>query len=91
VNPVGGRFSAGFDATNEKPPLELSEALVFAPRVKSPLAPWLEVWFCCPNVKPLPEFPPNGEGDGDPNPVPVLVPNEKPGLEAPGICNCGRD
>lgn len=61
------------------------------PKVKPPLAPGLEGWFCCPNVKPLPEFPPNGEGDGDPKPVPVLVPKEKPGLELPGICNCGSD
>ena len=44
-------------------------------------------------MKPLPEFPPNGEANGDPKPVPVpvLVPKEKPGLELPGICNCGSD
>lgn len=60
------------------------------PKVNPPLAPWLEGWFCL-NVKPLPEFPPNGEGDGDPKPVPVLVPKEKPGLELPGISNCGSD
>lgn len=86
----GVAFSAGFIAENEYPPSTLSEAFLLVPKV-NPLAPWIEGWFCCPNVKPLPEFPPNGEGDGDPKPVPVLVPNEKSGLELPGICNCGSD
>ena len=83
-------FSAGFVAGNKNPPFILSEAFLLVPKANPPLAPWLEGWFCC-NVKPLPEFPPNGEGNGDPKPVPVLGPKEKPGLELPGICNCGSD
>ena len=90
VEPVV-EFSAGFVAGNENPPFILSEAFLLVSKANPPLAPWLEGWFGCPNVKPLPEFPPNGEGNGDPKPVPVLVPKEKPGLELPGICNCGRD
>jgi hypothetical protein len=91
ADPVEVVFSAGFVAGNENPPFIVSEAFLLVPKVNPPLAPWLEDWFCCPNVKPLPEFPPNGEGNGDPKPVPVLVPKEKPGLELPGICNCGSD
>lgn len=91
VDPVEVAFSVGFVAGNENPPFILSEAFLLVPNVNPPLAPWLEGWFCCPNVKPLPEFPPNGEGNGDPKPVPALVPKEKPGLELPGICNCGSD
>jgi hypothetical protein len=91
VDPVGVGFSAGFDAGNENPPFILSDAFLLVPKVNPSLAPWLEGWFCCTNVKPLPEFPPNGEGNGDPKPVPVLLPKEKPGLELPGICNCGSD
>jgi hypothetical protein len=88
---VGVAFSAGFVVGNENPPLRLSDAFLFVPKANPPLAPWLEGWLCCPNAKPLPEFPSNGEGNGDPKPVPVLVPKEKPGLELPGICNCGSD
>jgi hypothetical protein len=91
VDPVGVAFSAGFVAGNENPSFILSEAFLLVPKGNPPLAPWLEGWFCCPNVKPLPEFPPNGEANGDPKPVPVLVPKEKPGLELLGICNCGSD
>jgi hypothetical protein len=88
-DPVG--FSAGFVAGNENPPFILPEDFLLVSKVNPPLAPWLEGWFCCPIVNPLPEFPPNGEDNGDPKPVPVLVPKEKPGLELPGICNCGSD
>jgi hypothetical protein len=91
MDPVGAAFSAGFVAGNENPPFIFSEAFLLVPKANPPLAPWLEGWFCCPNVKPLPELPPNGEGNGDPKPVPVLVPKENPGLELPGICNCGSD
>jgi len=91
VDPAGAAFSAGFVAENENPPFILSEAFLLVLKVNPSLASWLESWFCCPNAKPLPEFPPNGEGNGDPKPVPVLVPKEKPGLELPGICNCGSD
>ena len=42
VNPADGVFSAGFDALNENPPLELSDAFVFVPKVNPPLVPWLE-------------------------------------------------
>jgi len=91
VNPGEVAFSAGFVAGNENPPFRLSDAFLLVPKVSPPLASLLGGWFCCPNVKPLPEFPPNGEGDGDPKPVPVLVPKERPGLELPGICNCGSD
>ncbi len=91
VNPVGVAFSAGFVIGKENAPFRFSGAFLLVSKVTPPLAPWLEGWFCCPNVKPLPAFPPNGEGDGDPKPVPVLVPKEKPGLELPGICSCGSD
>ena len=90
-NPVGVAFSAGFVVGNENPPFRFSDAFLFAPKLNPPLVPWLEGWLCCPNVKPLPEFPSNGERDGDPKPVPVPVPKERPGLEPPGICNCGSD
>jgi hypothetical protein len=83
-------FSAGFVAGNENPPFILSVTFLLVPKLNPPLAPWLEGWFCCPNAKPLPEFPPNGEANGDPKLVP-LVPKEKPALELPGICNCGSD
>lgn len=42
VNPVDGAFSAGLDAVNESPPLELSDAFAFVPKVNPPLVPWLE-------------------------------------------------
>lgn len=91
MNPVGVAFSAGLAVGNGNPPFTLSDAFLFVPKANPPLEPWPEGWPCCPNAKPLPEFPSNGEGDGDPKPVPVLAPNGKLGLELPGICNCGSD
>lgn len=86
ANPVGVAFSAGFVVVNGNPPLEPSDVFVFVPKENPPLEPWFEIWFCCPNVKPLPEFPPN-EDDGDPKPMPALVPKEMTGLDVLGICN----
>lgn len=89
MNPVDAEFSAGLVVPNEKPPLALSDACVFAPKANPPLVLWLVAWFCCPKAKLVAGVAANGEADGDPKPVPAPEPNKKPDL--PGICNCGSD
>jgi len=42
VNPAGV-VSAGFDAANENPPFEPSDAFVFVLKLNPPFVPWLEV------------------------------------------------